>query len=120
MKRRVRASDVVVVFVTCPTLSTARRLARHLVTRRLAACVNIIPRIESTFFWNGKIERTPETLLVIKTTLARMATLRRTVVELHPYDTPEVLALPVRTGHQPYLRWVLASTSPRDLAQRRL
>jgi len=112
MKRSVRASGVVVVFVTCPTLSTARRLARHLVTRRLAACVNIIPRIESTFFWNGKIERTPETLLIIKTTSARGEALRRAVVTLHPYDTPEVLTLPVCAGHQPYLQWVVTSTSP--------
>ena len=99
----------VVVLVTCPSRTVARRLARHVVTDRLAACVNILPGIESLFRWQGKIDTSREALLVIKTTAARVARLTRAVVALHPYDLPEVIALPVTGGHRPYLRWVASS-----------
>jgi len=101
----------VVVLVTCPTPAVARRLATQLVKRRLAACVNLVPKIESTFRWQGKIDRCKEVLLVIKTVKARFEALRRAVVELHPYDVPEVIALPIVAGHAPYLSWVASSSS---------
>ena len=97
---------MVVVLVTCPTAAVARRLARRLIRSRVAACVNAVPAVESTFRWQGKIERCREALLVIKTTAAGFERLRRAVLRLHPYDVPEIIALPVVAGHPPYLRWV--------------
>lgn len=105
------ARGAVVVLVTCPTVASARRIASHLIARRLAACVNLVPGVESTFRWRGKVERCRETLLVIKTTPARFEPLRRATVGLHPYTVPEILALPLRAGHPPYLRWVAASVA---------
>ena len=102
---------VIVVLVTCPTRAAARRIAGELIRRHLAACVNVVPSIESTFRWQGKTERCREVLLVIKTTAPRFDVLRRAVLSLHPYDVPEVIALPVVGGHTPYLRWVGASVA---------
>ena len=79
--------------------------------RRLAACVNIIRGVESTFRWQGRVDRCREVLLVIKTTAARFDALRRAVLMEHPYDVPEVIALPILAGHRPYLEWVSASTA---------
>ncbi len=96
----------ILVLVTCPSLPVARRLGTAVVTRRLAACVNLVPRVESVFWWNGKIDRCREVLLLIKTRRARFERLRRAVVSIHPYDVPEVIALPLIAGHRPYLRWL--------------
>ncbi len=100
-------SRVIVVLVTCPTPAVARRLAQHLVTKRLAACVNIIPGVESLFWWQGKLDRCREALLVIKTTADGFERLRRAIRQQHPYHAPEIIALPVLRGHRPYLNWVL-------------
>lgn len=102
-RRRQRA---IVVLVTCPTATVARRIARDLVRRRLSACVNLLPHVESVFVWKGKLERCRELLLLIKTTAGRFEALRRAVIKLHPYEVPEVIALPLSAGHQPYLKWV--------------
>ena len=102
-------SSVLVVLVTCPSQAVARRLAQRLIERRVAACVNVILGVESTFRWQGKVERCREALLFIKTTAARFERLRRAVLRLHPYDVPEIIALPVVAGHLPYLRWIAAS-----------
>lgn len=110
MKNR-NVPNCIVVLVTCPSRAAARRIARTLVTRRLAACVNVVPGIESTFRWQGKVDRCREVLLVIKTTRPRLAGLRRAVVGLHPYDVPEVIALPLVGGHPPYLTWVRRAVS---------
>ena len=104
-----RAPHIVLVFVTCPTAGAARRIAAALVKRRLAACVNLLPGVESTFRWRGKIERAREVLLLLKTTQSHVEQLRRAVVRLHPYDVPEVIACRVHSGHPPYLRWVAQS-----------
>ncbi|MBI4004124.1 MAG: divalent-cation tolerance protein CutA [Candidatus Omnitrophica bacterium] len=101
----------IVVLVTCPTRAVARRIASAVVTKRLAACVNVIPGIQSTFRWQGKIDRCREVLLIIKTTAPRLAALRRAVLSLHPYDVPEVIALPLVDGHPPYLTWVRRAVS---------
>ncbi len=98
-----------VVFVTCPTLAAGQRLARTLVKAKLAACVNVLPHVESVFTWKGKTERARETLLIIKTPARRFEALRRAVVAHHPYEVPEVIALPIVAGHQAYLEWVAAS-----------
>ena len=99
------------VFITCPTAAVGRQLSRELVRRRLAACVNQLPSIESTFQWKGKLERCREVLLLIKTTAARAEQLRKAITALHPYDVPEVIALPVIAGHTPYLDWVRESVA---------
>ena len=107
------ADAIRVVLVTCPNARSARRIAAELVTRRLAACVNVIPGVESVFWWRGKVEHAREALLVIKTPSRLTDRLRRAVLALHPYEVPEVIALPVTSGHPPYLRWVRASTRRR-------
>ena len=109
MRRRRRA--VVVVLVTCPKRA-AKRLAEALVQHRLAACVNIVPGVQSVFRWQGKVDRATEAPLVIKTPAAAFQRLRQAVLKLHPYHVPEIIALPVRAGHPPYLTWVVASVNP--------
>ncbi len=107
--RLMRDSEVSVVLVTAPDGDTAERLGRALVEERLAACVNVVPAIKSIYRWEGEVETDAEVLLVIKTSTRGCESLRRRVVELHPYDTPEVLALDVRDGSREYLDWVLGS-----------
>lgn len=102
-------TDVSVVLVTAPDGDTAERLGRLLVEERLAACVNVVPTITSIYRWEEQVETDQETLLMIKTSTGGFEALRRRVVELHPYDTPEVLALDVRDGSREYLDWVLGS-----------
>ncbi len=97
-----------VVLVTAPPRH-AKRLAKLLITKRLAACVNIVPAVESVFWWEGKVDRAREVLLLIKTTAARFESLRRAIVRHHPYDVPEILALPILKAHQPYTRWISSS-----------
>lgn len=104
---------VVVVFVTCPSVSVGRRISRALIDRRLAACVNLVPRVESCYRWQGAVERAAETLLIIKTTRRRFAALARAIRSLHPYDCPEIIALPLAAGHPPYMRWVAESVASR-------
>ena len=108
-----RQSQVLVVLVTCPSPSVARRLAEQLVRRRLAACVNVVPGLTSFFWWQGTLERASETLLILKTPAPAFAPLQRAILALHPYDTPEIIALPVVAGHAAYLRWVRTSVTPR-------
>jgi periplasmic divalent cation tolerance protein len=94
------------VLVTVPDTGTAESMGRTLVEEGLAACANILPGITSVYRWEGSLQRDSETLVVLKTTAARSDALRDRVVDLHPYDVPEVLVLPVVGGHAPYLRWV--------------
>jgi len=101
-----------VVLVTAPPRA-ARRLARALVERRVAACVNLLPGVRSVYRWKGRVEEAGETLLVIKTAARRVPALLAAVRELHPGEVPEAVALPVTAGLGPYLRWVDAETSPR-------
>lgn len=101
----------VIVFVTCPTRQSAGKLAKLLVSERLAACVNILPRVQSVYRWKRNVERASELLLVIKTTSKRFPALRRAVCANHPYDVPEVIAMPITAGHAPYLRWVRDSVA---------
>lgn len=106
-----KQTSCVVVLVTCPNRTVARRIATAVVTKRLAACVNLLPGIESTFRWQGKIDRAPEVLLVIKTTRRRFRALGRALTRLHPYDVPEVIAIPITAGAPSYLQWVRRSVS---------
>jgi len=103
------AAAFTLVLVTAPDLKTARALARAALNARLIACANLIPRIESHYRWQGKIATGTEVLLVLKTRKARLAALEKLVLARHPYDTPELLALPLTTGTGKYLAWLAAS-----------
>ena len=109
--RNPRPAAIVVVFVTCPSLAVARRLSRYLIERKLAACVNVVPRVESTFRWQGKVERCAESLLIIKTARKRFPALQAALLSRHPYQVPEIIGWPLAAGFAPYLRWVVSSAS---------
>ncbi|MEY2576397.1 MAG: periplasmic divalent cation tolerance protein [Verrucomicrobiota bacterium] len=97
------SDEVVLAFSTFPDVETARRIARELVAENFAACANVIPKIESIYRWQGKIEQGDETLVLFKTTAARFA---ERLKSLHPYDVPEIICTPVASGWAPYLDWV--------------
>ena len=101
-------TDVValVVLSTFPDADTAVRVARTLVEQQLATCVNVVPTVRSIYRWEGKVCDEGETLAVIKTTAERYAALAAKIAELHPYQVPEVIALPLAGGHPPYLAWL--------------
>lgn len=105
------AQQVLVVLVTCPP-AAARKLARGLVSDRVAACVNILPRLSSCYRWRGRLRQDAESLLIIKTTRRRFKALKDAVLQRHPYELPEVIAVSVARGHAPYLDWVAQSTLP--------
>ena len=105
------ADDIRVVLVTTPDRDSAVAVARQLVSERLAACGNILPGITSIFRWEGAVQEEAEALLVLKTDGSRLAKLIQRAVELHPYDVPEVIAIPVVDGHRPYLSWVKQSVT---------
>ena len=95
-----------VVLVTAPDLKTARALAHAALAARLIACANLIPKIESHYWWRGKIESGTEILLVLKTAKSKLAALEKLIVARHPYETPEILALPLSAGNKKYLDWL--------------
>ncbi len=105
------APEIRVVLVTAPDRDTAAGLARVLVEERLAACGNVVPGITSVFRWDGEIQEESEALLILKTEEGQLDRLVSRTVELHPYDVPEVIAIPVDFGHRPYLSWVSESVS---------
>ncbi len=98
-----------VVLVTAPDLRTARVLAKAALRARLAACVNLVPKIESHYWWQGKLERSAEVLMVLKTAEAKLPALERCLRAHHPYDTPEFLALPPHATSRRYAEWLIAS-----------
>jgi len=95
-----------IVLVTAPDLKTARALAKAALSARLIACANLVPKIESHYRWQGKIESSAEVLLVLKTQKSKLAALEKLVLAKHPYDTPEFLVLPVSAGSKKYLDWL--------------
>jgi periplasmic divalent cation tolerance protein len=105
-------TDKRVVLTTCGSQEEGRQIARVLIERRLAACVNIVPQIESVYQWKGKIESSTEWLLVIKTTAGVAGSLRDAVMELHSYDVPELLILAVEDGSDAYLDWIGECVGP--------
>jgi len=100
------ATDFQIVLSTCPDEHTAERLAATLVEKDIAACVNIIPGIQSIYHWKGKVEKDREWLLVIKAATARYADIEHTIVSLHPYELPEIIAVPISAGLPAYLAWM--------------
>ena len=103
------ASKFVIVLVTAPDLKTARELAKAALSARLIACANLVPKIESHYWWQGKIESGAEVLLVLKTQTSKLTALEKLILARHPYDTPEFLVLPVSAGSKKYLDWLAAS-----------
>ena len=108
---RRNVSDVRVLLCTCPP-SAADGLAAALVERRLVACVNAIAGVASRYRWKGEVVKDDETLLILKTTTARVADIISVLKDLHPYDVPELLSLPVEEGSEGYINWVRAETAP--------
>jgi len=106
-------TNIVVTLITCPA-EPAPGLATKLIEERLAACVNIIPAVESVYRWQGKIETGTESLLMVKTTRAVIERLVERVKELHPYSCPEIITLPVTGGLGEYLSWVASETGISD------
>jgi periplasmic divalent cation tolerance protein len=103
------AANVSLVLVTAPDLKTARALARTALSAKLVACANLIPKIESHYWWQGKIASGTEVLLIFKATKSKLAALEKLVISRHPYDTAEFLVLPIRAGAKKYLAWLAAS-----------
>ena len=111
-----KASDVKsaakfsLVLVTAPDLKTARAIAKAALSARLIACAKLVPKIESHYWWQGKIESAAEVLLVLKTAKAKLSALEKLILSRHPYDTPEFLVLSPRAGSQKYLAWIAEQT----------
>lgn len=101
-------TGALLVLCTCANREEADRLANALVSEQLAACANILPQIRSVYRWQGAIEQADEILILIKTSEKVFPQLRDRILELHSYDTPEVIALPIADGSSAYLEWLLA------------
>jgi len=100
------ADGIVVALSTCPDQETAKTIAEALVQEHLAACVNRVGGVHSTYFWDGRLQDDGEILLIIKTTRCRLGELESRLKALHPYELPELLAIPVLGGNEAYLAWV--------------
>jgi periplasmic divalent cation tolerance protein len=106
-------TEIMVALCSCPDEAVAQQLARALVRLRLAACVNIVPKIRSIYRWRDEVQDEGESLMIIKTTRVAYAELQSWLQQNHPYDVPEVLALSVQDGSADYLEWVLNETETR-------
>ena len=102
-------TDKRIVLSTAGSEDEARKIAKHLVGRRLAACVNLVPRIESIYRWQGNVESSQEWLLIIKTTTSQFSAVRDTIGELHSYDVPECISVAIEDGSEEYLNWIADS-----------
>lgn len=100
------SDPVLLCYCTCPDAASAQQLTEALVGERLAACVNRLPGVTSTYRWKTQVVTDTEELLLIKTTAARFPALKERLLQLHPYELPELIAVPVTEGHAPYLDWV--------------
>ena len=105
-----------VVLTTLANADQGRALVRALVDARLVACGNVVTGVTSIYRWQGTVHEEGEVLVVLKTRLERWDALRAAVVAAHPYDVPELLALPVSAGHHPYLAWLAQATDQEDAA----
>jgi periplasmic divalent cation tolerance protein len=102
------AANFSIVLVTAPDLKTARRLAKAALAAKLIACANLVPKIESHYWWQGKMESGTEVLMILKTRKAKLVALEKLILSQHPYDTPEFLVLPLKAGSDKYLAWLAA------------
>jgi periplasmic divalent cation tolerance protein len=104
--KQILAAKFAIVLVTAPDLKAARALAKAALQSRLIACANLIPKIESHYWWQGQIESDSEVLLILKTQKSKLAALEKLILANHSYDTPEFLVLPVSAGNKKYLDWL--------------
>lgn len=95
-----------IVYCTCPNYRLAESMALQLTESRLVACTNLVPHVSSIYFWEGKVTTGAETLMIMKTTQAKLPALEKAIVAMHPYDFPEFIAMPILYGNKPYLDWV--------------
>jgi periplasmic divalent cation tolerance protein len=102
---------VLLCYCSCPDATSAQAIADVLVGERLAACVNRLPSVRSTYRWHGEVTTDSEELLLIKTTAGRFEALKARLLQLHPYELPELIAVPVTHGHEAYLDWVRANAA---------
>jgi periplasmic divalent cation tolerance protein len=107
-----RVSAAVLVYVTCPDAAVAESIGRTAVDERLAACANLLPAMRSIYRWQGRIESSAETVLILKSTMACWTALEARVRALHPYSLPAIVALPIAAGSAPFLAWIAAETGP--------
>lgn len=105
-------TENMVAFVTCGSRDEAHKIAEALIGERLAACVNVLPQVESCYRWKGKVHWDPECLLMIKTTAERVDKVRERVIAEHSYDLPEFIAFRIDDGSFPYLQWIQDSIGP--------
>jgi len=105
-------NEDIVILCTCSSSEEAVRLARLLVEQRLAACVNAIPQVRSTYRWQGAVETADEVLLIIKTARALFDSVEQALRGAHSYEVPEIIALPIAAGSAPYLAWLRANIHP--------
>ena len=113
MSRKVKASlgKVLIVFITTSNRREAVRIAEAAVGKHVAACANVVPSITSIFRWKGRVQRSRETLLMLKTSARRYPALEQLVHSMHSYEVPEIIAVPVEHGSRPYLAWVRSETT---------
>ena len=104
-------TDAILVITTLSSADAAAEIARKLVGEKLAACANLVPAVRSIYRWEGKVQDENEVLVLIKTQQRHYERLKARLLELHPYEVPEVIALPVERGHQAYLDWILRETT---------
>lgn len=102
--------NYIIVYCTLPNIKSAKELAHKILEEKLAACISIQEKIISLFVWEGKLEEEKESLLFIKTQKSLFDELEQFIVKNHPYDVPEIIALPIIKGHTPYLRWIEKQT----------
>ena len=114
MKRQGSPAPVLTALTTAPSAETAKRLVRDLVERRVIACGTVVPGAASTYWWQGAVTEEEEVVVLMKTTAERWPELAAALPGLHPYEVPELIALPVVDGHPPYLEWVRAETGARS------
>jgi periplasmic divalent cation tolerance protein len=104
-------TDAIYVYITCKNIKEARKIAGYCVTERIAACANILPQMESVYWWNDAIQSEHEVVLILKTLSKHFEKLEKAVKSLHSYESPCICALPVSHGTQPYLDWIANQTA---------
>jgi periplasmic divalent cation tolerance protein len=102
----------IIVFITCETVEEARKIADALLSKKLAACINILPQIESLYWWKGKIEEAKEALLIVKSKTLLLNKIIDEVKLIHSYETPEIIALPIIGGYENYIKWINSEAQP--------
>jgi len=107
--KNISSSNFQVIICTCPDQEVAETIAENIVAQRLAACVNILPKVRSIYHWEGNIESANESLLLIKTHADKFDSLQNTITNIHPYEVPEIISLDINKGLPSYLSWLSSS-----------